>query len=44
MTHGGCLVLWRGDTTIAGASDMVALLRSLGKRVIFVVRRYNTGV
>lgn len=29
-------VLWRGDAAIAGAKEMVALLRSLGKRVIFV--------
>jgi ribonucleotide monophosphatase NagD (HAD superfamily) len=36
--------LWRGDAAIAGASDMVELLRSLGKRVIFVVRRCIVGV
>lgn len=29
-------VLWRGDAPIPGASDMVAMLRSMGKRVIFV--------
>ncbi|KAJ0406846.1 hypothetical protein P43SY_008868 [Pythium insidiosum] len=29
-------VLWRGDAPIAGAKEMIALLRSLGKRVVFV--------
>lgn len=31
-------VLWVGDTPIPGANDMINLMRSLGKRVIFVVR------
>lgn len=31
-------VLWVGDTPIQGANDMINLMRSLGKRVIFVVR------
>ncbi|TMW60886.1 hypothetical protein Poli38472_000928 [Pythium oligandrum] len=29
-------VLWRGDTMIPGATQMLDLLRSLGKRVVFV--------
>ncbi|RLN92535.1 hypothetical protein BBJ28_00009076 [Nothophytophthora sp. Chile5] len=31
-------VLWRGDAAIAGAANMIELLRSLNKRVVFVVR------
>jgi phosphoglycolate/pyridoxal phosphate phosphatase family enzyme len=29
-------VLWRGDAAIPGAHEMIALMRSLGKRVVFV--------
>lgn len=31
-------VLWRGDAAIAGASEMVSMMRQLGKKVVFVVR------
>lgn len=30
--------MWRGNAPIAGAGELVGLLRSLGKRVVFVVR------
>lgn len=36
MSHGA--VLWRGDAGIPGAKEAIELLRSLGKRVVFVVR------
>jgi ribonucleotide monophosphatase NagD (HAD superfamily) len=31
-------VLWVGDKPIPGAKELIALLHSLGKRVVFVVR------
>lgn len=31
-------MLWRGDAAIPGAHEMITLMRSLGKRVVFVVR------
>lgn len=34
-------VLWRGDAGIPGAREAIELLRSLGKRVVFVVRFHS---
>ncbi|TMW60887.1 hypothetical protein Poli38472_000929 [Pythium oligandrum] len=36
-------VLWRGKTAISGAKEAVELLRSLGKRVVFVTNNSTTS-